>query len=320
VIIDYANLCFTGLFTFEILVKIIAWGKSFWKDGWNIFGLIIVCFSITGTVLSSRTGLNFGGATNIIRTIRAFRIFRIIKKANNLKIIFNTFVKSIPSLLNIGCLFFVLLYIYSVIGVYLFAELQMTGVLTETKNFQSFSNAFTVLLMISTGEQWNTVMHSTAQEFSILHQCIESPTYYHYVRNGFKTIGCGSNLYSFSFFYSYYITVQLIFVCLFIAIMLDAYNEALIEDKGVINENAITNFKEVWSIYDQEATGFLKEEDLQEFLTLVGKPLGFTKKERESQQKQENFIRNLCLITYNDDQDYQFNEVLQALALKVTLE
>ncbi len=134
-IIEYINVMFTVVFSVEASIKLIGLGKNFFKEGWNIFGLIIVLASISGILLSAMTGLNFGGATNIIRTIRVFRILRLIKKATNLKIIFNTFIKSLPALFNVWILFFLVLYIYSIVGIYLFAEVKLNGILTETRNF-----------------------------------------------------------------------------------------------------------------------------------------------------------------------------------------
>ncbi len=83
--------------------------------------------------------------------------------------------------------------------------------------------------------------------------------------------------------------------------MLDAYNEALIEEKGIINENTITNFKETWSYFDPEASGFIKFSDLRDFLVELDKPLGFSKKHIVSTTAQQDFIQSLCLVMHNDE-------------------
>jgi hypothetical protein len=58
----------------------------------------------------------------VIRSFRISRIFKIIKKYKNLRILFYTFIGAIPQLTNVGGLLFLFLFLYSVLGVFLFAE------------------------------------------------------------------------------------------------------------------------------------------------------------------------------------------------------
>jgi hypothetical protein len=64
---------------------------------------------------------NLKGATSVVRTFRVGRILRLLNKAKSLKIIFNTIVITLPALANVGGLLFLLLYLYSILGIYLFA-------------------------------------------------------------------------------------------------------------------------------------------------------------------------------------------------------
>lgn len=52
------------------------------------------------------------------------RVFRLIKRAKSLKIIFETFVVTIPALANVGGLLMLMLYLYSILGVSLFATVK----------------------------------------------------------------------------------------------------------------------------------------------------------------------------------------------------
>lgn len=52
-------------------------------------------------------------------------MFRLVQKAKYLKVIFTTFLVTIPSLANIGGLLFLLIFIYAVLGVSLFAPIKL---------------------------------------------------------------------------------------------------------------------------------------------------------------------------------------------------
>jgi len=78
---------FTLLFLFEALVKIHAWGISkYWSDGWNKFDLALVLLALPSCV--SLFGIVLYPGTNVIlslRTMRAFKSFRMLKFIPNIK-------------------------------------------------------------------------------------------------------------------------------------------------------------------------------------------------------------------------------------------
>ena len=53
---------------------------------------------------------------------------------------------------------------------------------------------------------------------------------------------------------------------LFIAIILDSYEETNERNSKMFNSDLKENFREVWSYYDQEATGYLKISDFPNFM------------------------------------------------------
>ena len=56
----------------------------------------------------------------IIRVFRLARIFRLIRRAKSLRIIFNTFVTTLPSIMNVGILLLLLQLVYTILGLELF--------------------------------------------------------------------------------------------------------------------------------------------------------------------------------------------------------
>jgi len=65
---------------------------------------------------------------------------------------------SLPSLLNVGALIILDLFVYSVLGVFLFSNVKIGNSITEYTNFWVFHNAFFTLFRASTGENWWVIM------------------------------------------------------------------------------------------------------------------------------------------------------------------
>ena len=73
------------------------------------------------------------------------------------------------------------IFIYSILGVYLFAEVMHNGAVFENANFENLGLAFLTLIRIMTADTWHLIMHALSRGESILFQCIEDPTYEDYV-------------------------------------------------------------------------------------------------------------------------------------------
>lgn len=61
---------------------------------------------------------------------------------------------TLPAMVNIGSLLLLIVLIYSILGVYMFAEIKMDGGLIDDNhsNFQSVGAAFVTMIRILTGE------------------------------------------------------------------------------------------------------------------------------------------------------------------------
>jgi len=174
------------VFFFEVIFKVIAFGVTcFMSDTQNVFDLVIVISSIISTVISFILNVDFGASTTFIRALRITRILKYTKQSRQIKVIFETLYVTIPALTNIGGLLLLFLYIYSVLGVFLFSEVQLQDSLDIHANFQSFGVAFLTLLRCSTGEAWNSIMMDTMRQRSILFQCSDDDFEFEtYLANG----------------------------------------------------------------------------------------------------------------------------------------
>ena len=149
-ILEYINYFFTAVFTLEAIIKIIGLGfKGYFTKGWNLFDFLIVLVSYVTLIISVSVQGNFGPKqATVARAFRIGRIFRLIKKAKFLRVIFNTIIFTIPSLANVGALMMLLLFIFAILGVYLFSTVKLQNNLIQDANFQSFGIAFLTLIRL----------------------------------------------------------------------------------------------------------------------------------------------------------------------------
>lgn len=88
-VLDKINLVFTGVFFVEAVLKLIAFGKTYFYIGWNKFDFFIVVSSIGEILLSvvssgnSASFLKF--APQIARVLRVFRISRVLRLVGKYK-------------------------------------------------------------------------------------------------------------------------------------------------------------------------------------------------------------------------------------------
>ena len=188
---ELLNEVFALIFFFEFTFKLIAFGKRFFKDSWNQFDVVIVFGTFVGLLLSNYTSIDVGASTLVIRAFRICRMLKLFRRLKSLKIIFQTFLVTLPALANVGSLLLLLLYIYSIMGMYLFAEVKLNYPLDENLNFKNIGYSFLTMIRVSTGENWHEIMHAVSRSSNSLYQCIEGPTYTDYLGNGKRPIGCG---------------------------------------------------------------------------------------------------------------------------------
>jgi hypothetical protein len=250
----------------------------FFKEGWNVFDLAIVVGAYVGIIITLYSKMTVGPATTTIRAFRIARIIKLFRKNRNLAIIFKTFITTLPAMANVGGLLLLFVYIYAVLGVFLFSEIMYSDHITVHINFENIGNAMLTLFRIATGENWHLVLASLSQGHSIDHQCIYGPSYGDYVRNDKVPIGCGNSIIAIIYFCSYVLLVILMFLNLFIAIILSGFTDSSEDDSKIFNQQVKDDFREKWSKYDPDATSFIEVGSLKYLLMDLGEPLGFADK------------------------------------------
>ncbi|XP_030005055.1 voltage-dependent N-type calcium channel subunit alpha-1B-like [Sphaeramia orbicularis] len=134
-VLKYLDYVFTGVFTFEMVIKMIDLGLllhpgSYFRDLWNILDFIVVsgalvafaCSSLMGSQQSVARGTK-GKDINTIKSLRVLRVLRplkTIKRLPKLKAVFDCVVNSLKNVLNILIVYILFMFIFAVIAVQLF--------------------------------------------------------------------------------------------------------------------------------------------------------------------------------------------------------
>lgn len=158
-ILENFNLAFAAIFNFEAIVKITGYGWSYFRYPWNRFDLLIVIGTDIGLLLDvTNAGVNISTIATVVRAFRIMRIFRLIKSSQNMRIILDTIAHIMPQVTNIMSLVFLLLFIYSVLGLNLFSTVMYQEHYNSNANFRNFESSILLLMRCLTGEGWNKVM------------------------------------------------------------------------------------------------------------------------------------------------------------------
>lgn len=276
-LLELCNLIFTVIFTIELIVKLFAFKKRYFDDGWNHFDFIVVCssniFTIVGLFLSQT-----GPLSSVIRLVRVCRLFKLIKRVKNLRLLFNTLIVSIPSIVNIGTLLLLLFFIYAVIGMQLFSFIPDNGEVNQHANFRSFGSAMLLLLRFSTGENWNGFMRSIMENTS---DCVMFPKYnpdapWCLSDEDYPTCteinGCGADFSAFVYFYSFTLLISFVIMNLFVGIVLEAFENG--NEGDILSPDDMNHFTQCWAEFDPTATWHIKAADMKRLLIRLGPPLG----------------------------------------------
>uniref|UniRef100_A0A669P4K2 Voltage-dependent L-type calcium channel subunit alpha n=1 Tax=Phasianus colchicus TaxID=9054 RepID=A0A669P4K2_PHACC len=317
---DIMNMVFTGVFTVEMVLKLIAFKpKGYFSDAWNTFDSLIVIGSIVDVVLSEADVINVSSncsysARISITFFRLFRVMRLVKllsRGEGIRTLLWTFIKSFQALPYVALLIAMLFFIYAVIGMQVFGKVAMrdNNQINRNNNFQTFPQAVLLLFRCATGEAWQEIMLACLPG----KRCDPESDY-----NPGEEYTCGSN-FAIIYFISFYMLCAFLIINLFVAVIMDNF-DYLTRDWSILGPHHLDEFKRIWSEYDPEAKGRIKHLDVVTLLRRIQPPLGFGKLCPHRVACKRLVAMNMPL---NSDGTVMFNATLFALvrtALKIKTE
>jgi voltage-gated sodium channel len=130
-----------GLFVLEITIRILAFWPSpfrFFRDGWNVFDFTVIVLSL----------LPVGGQfATVSRLARLLRVTRLVSVSFELRLIIQTMLRSIPSMGHVSLLLGLLIYVYGIVGFYIFGT-------TDPDHWGSLGVAMLSVFQLLTLEGW----------------------------------------------------------------------------------------------------------------------------------------------------------------------
>uniref|UniRef100_A0A8D2QP07 Sodium channel protein n=1 Tax=Zosterops lateralis melanops TaxID=1220523 RepID=A0A8D2QP07_ZOSLA len=153
------NLVFTGIFTAEMIFKVIALDPYYYfQQGWNIFDSIIVILSLMELGLSSM------GNLSVLRSFRLLRVFKLAKSWPTLNTLIKIIGNSVGALGNLTLVLAIIVFIFAVVGMQLFGKSYLDNVkkISTTGNLprwhmNDFFHSFLIIFRILCGEWIETM-------------------------------------------------------------------------------------------------------------------------------------------------------------------
>ncbi|XP_030065161.1 sodium channel protein type 2 subunit alpha isoform X11 [Microcaecilia unicolor] len=116
-VLTVGNQVFTGIFTAEMVFKLIALDPYYYfQEGWNIFDGIIVSLSLMELGLANVEGLS------VLRSFRLLRVFKLAKSWPTLNMLIKIIGNSVGALGNLTLVLAIIVFIFAVVGMQLFGK------------------------------------------------------------------------------------------------------------------------------------------------------------------------------------------------------
>ena len=174
-IFDVIDWLFTIFFAGEIILRLLAEKQIFnffklWsfkgkaklfveeQGFWNWFDFTIVVVSVVSLFSHFFEHPEF---LIVSRLFRVLRVLRLLEISDELKSVERKIVSIIPTIFSFALLLGILLYIYSIIGVYLFSHHQY-----QHADFTSLGHAFLTLFQLMTLDGWSDMMYAASANYN----------------------------------------------------------------------------------------------------------------------------------------------------------
>uniref|UniRef100_A0A3B5MX17 Sodium channel protein n=1 Tax=Xiphophorus couchianus TaxID=32473 RepID=A0A3B5MX17_9TELE len=158
-LLSTGNLVFTGIFTAEMVLKLLAMDPYYYfQVGWNIFDSIIVTMSLVELGLANVQGLS------VLRSFRLMRVFKLAKSWPTLNMLIKIIGNSVGALGNLTLVLAIIVFIFAVVGMQLFGKNYKDCVCRIAQDCElprwhmnDFFHAFLIIFRVLCGEWIETM-------------------------------------------------------------------------------------------------------------------------------------------------------------------
>ena len=227
---------FCYIYYCEATLKIFGLGcGGYFADSWCRFDFLLVCTSAFDQFASELLAAVLPVPPMLLRVLRILRIVRILrllKSAKELRNLIVTMIYSFPSLVNVGSLLALIVFMYAVLGVDLFTFLEPRDNINEQRNFNDLFHAALLLFQCLTNDAWSGLM-ADAMETAADGHCSEAAG------------DCGSWV-AIPYFISFQVLGSFVFLNLVVAVILENFTSVGTDNPELVSSQDLERFKEAW--------------------------------------------------------------------------
>uniref|UniRef100_A0A8C5LKZ9 Sodium channel protein type 7 subunit alpha n=1 Tax=Jaculus jaculus TaxID=51337 RepID=A0A8C5LKZ9_JACJA len=272
----WMNSFFVTLYTLECILKLIAFHCYYFTIVWNVYDFMVVIFSITGLLLPMTIGYYFV-PPSLVPLILLSRIIHILRLGKGPKVFHDLMLPlmlSLPALLNIGLLIFLVMFTYAIFGMYNFAYVRKEAGINDVSNFETFGNSMLCLFQVMIFAGWDGMLDAI---FSTQWSDCDPDK----INPGTQVRGdCGNPSVGIFYFVSYIFISWLIIVNMYIAVIMEFLSISSKKKARTLSEDDFRKFFQVWKRFDPDRTQYIDSSKLPDFAAALDPPLFMAKPNR----------------------------------------
>ncbi|XP_053169644.1 two pore calcium channel protein 1-like isoform X2 [Hemicordylus capensis] len=225
--ISYAEWVFLCLYIVEILLKVYTYEpRTFFAKNqfWNWFDTSIIIAALIATIinttLKSVTVYNSQQVLDIVFILRVLRLIRIIDSIQRFRVIMNTLINIMPTMLTFGGLALVVYYIFSIVGMEIFqGKVQFFTENSTTQHASYCGNPALKESLFARAKYCKNNFNNLASSFIVLME-LTVVNQWHVLADGFALVTHqAAKLY----FIIFHIIVVIMIINIFVAFILEAF-------------------------------------------------------------------------------------------------
>nr|XP_058908219.1 sodium channel protein type 7 subunit alpha [Kogia breviceps] len=269
----WINSVFVILYTGECVLKLIVFHYNYFTNGWNLFDFVVVAFSITGLFLPLMVGY-YLVPPSLVQLILLSRIIHILRPEKGPKVFHDLLlplILSLPALLNISLLIFLIMFVYAIFGMYNFAYVKKEAGINDVSNFETFGSSMLCLFQVTIFAGWDGMLNAIFN--SKWSDCDPDK-----INPGTQVRGdCGNPFVGIVYFVSYILISWLIIVNMYIVVVMEFLNIASKKKAKTLSEDDFRKFFQVWKRFDPDRTQYIDSSKLSDFAAALHPPLFMAK-------------------------------------------
>nr|XP_019582910.1 PREDICTED: sodium channel protein type 7 subunit alpha isoform X2 [Rhinolophus sinicus] len=269
----WINTFFIILYTGECVLKLISFQCNYFTIGWNVFDFMVVIFSITGLFLPLTVGY-YLVPPSLVQLLLLSRLIHILRPGKGPKVFHDLLLPlmlSLPALLNISLLIFLVMFIYAIFGMYNFAYVKKEAGINDVSNFETFGSSMLCLFQVTIFAGWDGMLNAIFN--SKWSDCDPDK-----INPGTQVRGdCGNPFLGIIYFVSYILISWLIIVNMYIVFIMEFLNIASKKNAKTLSEDDFRKFFRVWKRFDPDRTQYIDSSKLSDFAAALDPPLFMAK-------------------------------------------